>query len=200
MEVVRSGGWRNRLVTEQVYPEEDILIVLEQEETWLLRHKMEDKAIKTLKGWKWRGEGSDFKWFRCTRDWIRFLEKQKDFSDVMDEKWSWQSILLSWKQRWGNLWDATMTYRRKMWLWKLLQRGYFTNSRAREMGHSGGECQACETQLETIEHVFWECRRLQRSFKWLRNSFTPTRVVSEIAYSRLTKAEFVFERGSGEEV
>ncbi|KAL3676756.1 hypothetical protein R1sor_026704 [Riccia sorocarpa] len=33
MEVARSGGWRNRLVTEQVYPEEDILRVLKEEET-----------------------------------------------------------------------------------------------------------------------------------------------------------------------
>ncbi|KAL3690933.1 hypothetical protein R1sor_004584 [Riccia sorocarpa] len=68
MEVARSGGWRNRLVTEQVYPEEDILRVLEDEETWLLRHKMEDKAIMSLKGWKWKGEGKVGKSMGCHND------------------------------------------------------------------------------------------------------------------------------------
>ncbi|KAL3675866.1 hypothetical protein R1sor_025814 [Riccia sorocarpa] len=61
IEAARSGGWRNRLVLERVYPEEDILRVLEEDEVWLLKHQMEDKSIMTLKGWRWRGEESDFK-------------------------------------------------------------------------------------------------------------------------------------------
>ncbi|KAL3677441.1 hypothetical protein R1sor_027389 [Riccia sorocarpa] len=149
--------------------EEDILRVLEEEEVWLQRHQMEDKSIMELKGWKWGGEGGEFKWFRSTREWILFLGQQKSFSDVMDEKWNQQSNLLTWKQRWGNLWDATLTYRRKIWMWKLMQRGYFTNSRAAEMGHPGGECRSCGTDSETIEHVFWECRRLQRRLGRLLN-------------------------------
>ncbi|KAL3699557.1 hypothetical protein R1sor_017579 [Riccia sorocarpa] len=67
-----------------------------------------------------------------------------------------------WTQRWSKLWKARVSYRRKVWLGRILQRGIFTGDRWAGGNTEERNCRACGTEIEDLEHVFWNCRRQTR--------------------------------------
>ncbi|KAL3694277.1 hypothetical protein R1sor_007928 [Riccia sorocarpa] len=119
------------------------------------------EEVENLQPGTSHGKETAFKWRRSTYEWRKLLAKKVDFSEKMEEKWQHQSQLLNWSQRWKLLWSAPIAYRRKVWLWRILQRGLFTNARAAEMGLQDGSCKSCVATLETVEHALWDCRRIR---------------------------------------
>ncbi|KAL3679980.1 hypothetical protein R1sor_022936 [Riccia sorocarpa] len=61
MEVARSRGWLNKLTSEGIYAESYMARILEEQEEWFQKHKLVDKPIMELTGWKWIGEEGEFK-------------------------------------------------------------------------------------------------------------------------------------------
>ncbi|KAL3699858.1 hypothetical protein R1sor_017880 [Riccia sorocarpa] len=161
MEVSRSRGWSRQLRHEGIYPEDETLRQLEELEEWCKLQRVVQKGILELEGWRWATEETEFKWRRSTHEWRKLISKKVDFSEKMEEKWQHQSQLLNWSQRWNLLWSAPIAYRRKVWLWRILQRGLFTNACAAEMGLQDGSCKSCVETMETVEHVLWDCRRIR---------------------------------------
>ncbi|KAL3683686.1 hypothetical protein R1sor_001708 [Riccia sorocarpa] len=151
MEISRRVGWRQHLRRQGVFPEEGILRELEELETWCSSQTLVRKGITELKGWSWENRRDDFSWRNSTREWRKLITKETSFSEKMKERWRYQSRALMWPQRWNLLWKSPIAYRRKVWLWRILQRGLFTNSRAAEMGVQDGRCARCNLGPETID-------------------------------------------------
>ncbi|KAL3679286.1 hypothetical protein R1sor_022242 [Riccia sorocarpa] len=179
MEILRTEGWKNHLRKHGVYPEEEELVRLEVMENWCSKHKVVWKGILELEGWSWENPRDNFKWSRSTREWRLTFTKEVDFSRKLDEKWNFQSSHLSWHQRWKLVWAAPIPYRRRVWIWRILQRGIFTNSRAAEMGFEEGLCKRCGERHEDVEHIMWDCRKIEgrrRNLTELMES--PTRITN----------------------
>ncbi|KAL3681617.1 hypothetical protein R1sor_024573 [Riccia sorocarpa] len=60
--------------------------------------------------------------------------------------------------------------RQKTWIWRLLRRGFFTESRAEKMRLSDGGCSRCQGQRETFEHLFWGCSKVSRRWRALETA------------------------------
>ncbi|KAL3681503.1 hypothetical protein R1sor_024459, partial [Riccia sorocarpa] len=54
----------------------------------------------------------------------------------------------------------TALIKTKLWVWRVLQRGLCTLSRAKEWGVTEGICTFCKSEVETLEHNLWDCPRL----------------------------------------
>ncbi|KAL3697371.1 hypothetical protein R1sor_011447 [Riccia sorocarpa] len=154
MEVSRRIGWKAHLRNCCIFPEEDTLLRLEELEVWSRQQLLVRKDIMELDGWRWKTKPGVFQWYWSTKNWRQIMEKVVDFSETMEDKWRSQSQVLQWQQRWRYLWEALISYRRKVWLWRITQRGFFTNSRAAEMGHQDGSCKRCPEQSE-VRQVCW---------------------------------------------
>ncbi|KAL3698064.1 hypothetical protein R1sor_012140 [Riccia sorocarpa] len=152
--------WTRKLREAGIFPEEDTLIKIHEVEEWIGDREITRSTLIETSGWKWQNGNQDFRWNAELKTWVQQLGKRESFYADLNRWWSTTTAEEEWAQRWRRLWVGRMTYRKKIWLWKLLQRGYFIGSRAADMGLSEGFCDRCEGTVETIEHVFWECRVL----------------------------------------
>ncbi|KAL3675966.1 hypothetical protein R1sor_025914 [Riccia sorocarpa] len=176
----RNGGWQQYLRQHGSYPEEETLLKLHNLEEWCMKQLVVRKDIMDLHGWSWEAQSGEFRWIRTTREWRTSFTKGKDFCEKLEEKWSRASQKLRWKERWKLLWSAPIAYRRKVWLWKILQRGFFTNHRAAEMGLQNGECSKCLDIPETLEHIMWMCSKTEERRRQLVALTVPERSATNL--------------------
>ncbi|KAL3698223.1 hypothetical protein R1sor_012299 [Riccia sorocarpa] len=166
LQASRNDRWQQYLRQHGSYPEEEV---------WCMEQLVVRKDIMDLHGWSWEAQNGEFRWIRTTREWRTSFTKDKDFCEKLEEKWSKASQKLRWKERWQLLWSAPITYRRKIWLWKILQRGFFTNHRAAEMGLQNGECSKCLDIPEALEHIMWMCSKTEERRRQLIALTVPER-------------------------
>ncbi|KAL3679493.1 hypothetical protein R1sor_022449 [Riccia sorocarpa] len=148
--------------------EEDIMVEIQELESWTQEQQWGEITLLEAEGWCWRDGSEGFKWNKDIGLWVKKISKRQVFSEVLDDRWNLQREEGSWKTRWRLLWAMKVSYRKKMWLWKVLQRGFFTGSRAAEMRVSDGFCDRCQGQVESLEHIFWQCRVLSIRMEELR--------------------------------
>jgi hypothetical protein len=70
-----------------------------------------------------------------------------------------------WGVRWTKLWALDLSYRAKIFIWRILAKGLFTRARAILMVHQETHCKACPTELETIPHIFETCNHAKKSWR-----------------------------------
>ncbi|KAL3700396.1 hypothetical protein R1sor_018418 [Riccia sorocarpa] len=161
MTISRNGGWKLYLRNMGVFPEDSTLGNLEALEEWCSSQRLARKDIRELECWYWEVGSGEFQWQKTTREWRHLFAKEADFSSMMEERWQGQSQQIGWPQRWQLLWAAPIPYRRKIWMWRTLQRGFFTLKRAADMGLHDGNCDRCPTYQETVEHIIWDCQKTE---------------------------------------
>ncbi|KAL3686155.1 hypothetical protein R1sor_004177 [Riccia sorocarpa] len=180
MEISREGSWRHKLRSRGIFPEEEVLAKLDDLEEWCRMQRVVQKNLTELEGWKWDTVVGEFQWINPTKVWRQLITKERDFSETMEGKWQGQSQLLSWQQRWKLLWEVPIPYRRRIWLWRTLQRGFFTNKRAADMGLQTGTCKRCVTSTETVEHILWSCRKTERRRRHLVQLTCPDKLITSL--------------------
>ncbi|KAL3684103.1 hypothetical protein R1sor_002125 [Riccia sorocarpa] len=158
-------SWTQTLQINGVFPEEEVLREIHQLEVWSSNVRLQPSTLLEAEGWEWADGTGRFNWRIGVAVWSKKLSKNEDFSELLNHKWNVlrpEDERLSWPRRWKLLWSIKLSYRKKIWLWKILQRGFFTGSRAAEMRVSEGWCDRCQGQLETLEHLLWDCRIARR--------------------------------------
>ncbi|KAL3675581.1 hypothetical protein R1sor_025529 [Riccia sorocarpa] len=153
-------SWQDRLGETRIFLEELEAQKLRELERWTVSKQLVDKQLRETKGWVWKEDGAEVFWEAPTNEWVQRIGTKEHYSDYLDEKLGRGDHAVGWKKRWQALWHSPITYRRKIWLWRLLQRGFFVNSRWSGRGEEEKRCQACGLREETLEHTFWECSRL----------------------------------------
>ncbi|KAL3686977.1 hypothetical protein R1sor_013286 [Riccia sorocarpa] len=99
----------------------------------------------------------DGSWLQHLRSCGHFLEEDQGREIQNLETWLANTAII----------DKPLLQMEK-WEWKDGKQGlgYFTGSRAKEIGVSTGFCDRCEEQVETIEHIFlhcWEARSIRET-------------------------------------
>ncbi|KAL3697957.1 hypothetical protein R1sor_012033 [Riccia sorocarpa] len=120
-------------------------------------------------GWRWAAANDDRRsaWFPTTKLLKKMLTRHKHESPTLTSRWGRSESQEEQTTRWRTLWNAKMSSRSKVRLWRFLRRAYFTNSRAREMQLSAGECLRCRGTLETYTHALWECSKTRERTRWI---------------------------------
>ncbi|KAL3691242.1 hypothetical protein R1sor_004893 [Riccia sorocarpa] len=161
--------WLQHLRTVGTFPEEILGHQIQEIEGWVKGKRLVPIRLLETTGWEWRQEDQIFKCKCAGKVWLKHIRMRKNFHEELNRRWELSTPEDNWIARWKALWSGKLAYKKKIWLWKLLQRGYFTSSRAAEMGVSDGKCSRCERELETINHIFWGCRRVEARREALRN-------------------------------
>ncbi|KAL3692856.1 hypothetical protein R1sor_006507 [Riccia sorocarpa] len=115
----------------------------------------------TYANWRWTDQEPDIELWMVKRpvlqqlmltDWIQKRRRQKPQLFRLEAE----------KTLWKRLWESVAPSRTKMDTWKLMHEGYFTNLRAEKMGVRDALCEWCGVGDESIDHLFWSCRRLRQ--------------------------------------
>ncbi|KAL3699897.1 hypothetical protein R1sor_017919 [Riccia sorocarpa] len=157
-----AQAWRDRLAAKGLFPEEEEVVRIQELEYWLSGKALTPITLLQTKGWKWNSDNLGVRWDGELKEWSKRPEDNRDFSDYLNEKWHSQETTNTWSQRWRKLWAAPVSYRRKIWIWRFMQRGYYLNSRGAGKTEEEKRCLICGFARETVEHTFWACTRLQR--------------------------------------
>ncbi|KAL3675259.1 hypothetical protein R1sor_025207 [Riccia sorocarpa] len=141
-------------------------------QTWIQVILIEGTALQDSTSWRWEGDTEPWSgWIQLTRFWsckIRRFEEIEDFTS----KWTPELNKLSWKKRWSLLWQRGGSIRSKLWVWRLLHRGFYTGERAEKMRMSTDPCQRCSSgESESVQHMFWDCARSRYLWRDLRSRF-----------------------------
>ncbi|KAL3684967.1 hypothetical protein R1sor_002989 [Riccia sorocarpa] len=75
------------------------------------------------------------------------------------------------------------TLRRKAWIWRYIQRGYFIGNRGKGWSVERRLCPRCNIEEETLDHAFWSCSRVQRrKIELTRCGLLPTGILSSMEW------------------
>ncbi|KAL2641639.1 hypothetical protein R1flu_009226 [Riccia fluitans] len=113
------------------------------------------------------------------------LEESEEATEDLSAKWPPGTYTLTWSSRWRKLWDRGGLPRVKIWLWKLLQRAFFTGKRATTMQVSYDPCCRCKAATESVSHLFYECSTSRTRWNQLRELAIESRASFHVAYSLL---------------
>ncbi|KAL3686494.1 hypothetical protein R1sor_009068 [Riccia sorocarpa] len=155
---LEGPGWVQQIRAAGHHPEQEIINAVEHWESWLSSQMTVQHTEGFLTSWRWTDNTVIQTWRKDFRFWVTKFHKIRDYEELLNHKWGISNLAKSWKWRWNCLWAAPISYRKKIWWWKVLQRGFFTGCRAREMTVSTGICERCRETEETLEHLFWSCR------------------------------------------
>ncbi|KAL3675882.1 hypothetical protein R1sor_025830 [Riccia sorocarpa] len=155
-------SWTQRLRTHGIFPEEDQLVKIQTLEQFTTRVGLTTLSLWESTGWQWQDGSREFSWGVGVRIWMQKIYKKQNFNEDLNRWWNTQSTAEEWRRRWRLLWGAKISYRKKIWLWRIFQRGYFTGSRAADIGINKGDCDRCRGITEDLDHVLWRCRVLTR--------------------------------------
>lgn len=89
-----------------------------------------------------------------------------DFTKL-NYRWQVDMDAVSWIRFWKHLWGSMLFYRDKIYVWRVLNHGYFHHKRAYIWGIHSGICPCCSSQSESINHLFFGCRKLRRRWATL---------------------------------
>ncbi|KAL3682663.1 hypothetical protein R1sor_000685 [Riccia sorocarpa] len=157
----RHQTWSSALYSTRCSPEDRDRRRVEELESWLRTKILVQKAIHELGGWVWIEDQHVVQWELTTKEWTGKLHKKKEFSEYLNSKWGCNNKKRHWEWRWTTLWKAAIHNRRTAWIWRFLHRGYFTGSRSKGWAEEHRNCLRCGSTLETLEHAFWTCSRIQ---------------------------------------
>ncbi|KAL2642193.1 hypothetical protein R1flu_009780 [Riccia fluitans] len=93
--------------------------------------------------------------------------------------------IVTWKRWWRKLWEAGGTNRVKLWIWKLLQKAFFTGERAEKMRVASDPCSRCKLAVESVPHLFHDCNNSQVQWSKLLELMTKAGVSMRVPHGLL---------------
>ncbi|KAL3675746.1 hypothetical protein R1sor_025694 [Riccia sorocarpa] len=126
-----NGSWLDALAANGQFPDEQEKRDIQQIESWLRTKTLVSKDLIRCEGWKWASDGEKVVWNIATKDWMTRVRDRKVFSAYLNSKWRVDDSEQTWTTRWVSLWRAAVHHRRKTWIWRWIQRGYFTGNRGK---------------------------------------------------------------------
>ncbi|KAL3692018.1 hypothetical protein R1sor_005669 [Riccia sorocarpa] len=120
--------------------------------------------------WRWdpdknRSDTRQPSWDRSNREWKVTLSPASNMRAKLNVSWGLNWDTERWAEVWKRLWKASLFPRDKLWIWKILNKGFFTAERGAAMGVMEPSCGRCENGTENIEHLFRQCQTVDNTWQ-----------------------------------
>ncbi|KAL3679967.1 hypothetical protein R1sor_022923 [Riccia sorocarpa] len=135
---------------------------------WIISLQVGDNQLHRLMVWSWgRPSLNKLGWTQPNSFWTSLTWLKNPTFKGLIRRWVSEDSSSDWNRRWQLLWNGPGFNSQKLWLWKILHLGFPTLQRAQRWGKSDGICLICNQAIETVPHLFWDCRRLSSRVKWI---------------------------------
>ncbi|KAL3698681.1 hypothetical protein R1sor_012757 [Riccia sorocarpa] len=135
---------------------------------WLSNLRTGPGTLKEISGWTWGQIGQCLPgWRQPNAIWSKLIWEKTPTFKGLSSRWGVPVDTEEWRLRWNRLWGEGSLLKHKLWFWRILNRGFPTLSRAKHWGVSDGVCQLCTEEVETVNHLFWDCRKLRDHVEWI---------------------------------
>ncbi|KAH7433015.1 hypothetical protein KP509_07G050500 [Ceratopteris richardii] len=101
-------------------------------------------------------------WNGAARTFYFSLLDGKDITFQCNVRWKLDKTRAWWHTRFSTIWDSYLTFRMKVFMWRILV-GHFTlGAFLSKHGLQGVRCPHCASYAQTMRHAFWTCSYIQR--------------------------------------
>ncbi|KAL3679850.1 hypothetical protein R1sor_022806 [Riccia sorocarpa] len=138
--------------------------------------------------WRWDSRlenGRLNSWRRTNSEWKTVIRPESTLRARYNTSWGLIWDTGKWENLWRQLWRAKIFPRDKLWLWRIINKGCFTQERASAMEVAGPLCTMCQEKTENIEHMFLQCRKVRHNWQLLSNLHTVVTGVEEFSATSL---------------
>ncbi|KAL3695915.1 hypothetical protein R1sor_009991 [Riccia sorocarpa] len=111
--------------------------------------------------WKWSNQPAgevQEEWGKTNKVWREYIRPPYKLREKLNSSWGKNWSTERWVKLWKSLWTFQSFHRDKLWVWRILNKGFFTSERAATMGVSEPVCDRCKRCTENIEHLFLQCQ------------------------------------------
>ncbi|KAL3682458.1 hypothetical protein R1sor_000480 [Riccia sorocarpa] len=137
---------------------------------WLGILEIVGKKLEEVEGWGWRYKGEvKTGWRQPNQWWTKIIWGTPVSCVALSYRWG-RPDDESWEKRWQLLWGGCALNRHKIWVWRILQLGLPTLSKAAKWHVSDGLCPFGCGVFENTEHLFWKCGRIQEHVEWVKKA------------------------------
>ncbi|KAL2620176.1 hypothetical protein R1flu_000381 [Riccia fluitans] len=121
--------------------------------------------------WNWKTKKKKGDWFSVTTKECRTLVGlPRRTAEALNRKWRRTEGIRQWRKRFQRISKSKLVTKEKLWLWKVLNLGMPMLDRMQKIGHGDGVYARCRSDIETPEHMWWQCRDTSdrwREFRYL---------------------------------
>ncbi|KAL3688149.1 hypothetical protein R1sor_014458 [Riccia sorocarpa] len=122
-----------------------------------------DQIVQLADPLRWSWDPDDTKprttWNRSIQEWKKELQPEYKLREKMNASWGLSWDTKKWMDLRRGLWKACLAPRDKIWLWKILNKGFFTLECSATMEIGSPTCTRCGNGTENIKHMFLFCKR-----------------------------------------
>ncbi|KAL3702203.1 hypothetical protein R1sor_020225 [Riccia sorocarpa] len=143
--------------------------------TWVQQSSPDGAQIHDPRLWKWENasEGDEpTSWQRTNSEWKKTIRESYPLRQRMNASWGVNWDTRKWEELWKKLWQAKIYPRDKLWLWRILNKGFCTQERAATFGVADARCRRCNDGTENVEHLFLCCRSANTNWRTLISLYT----------------------------
>jgi hypothetical protein len=119
--------------------------------------------VTEIKTWRWQTSKAKRIHISASKVYHIMLDSKNDVTDL-NRWWNLQDLPIIWKVRWLLIWSADIALRGRMFLWRIVAQGLFTDERASKFIAGTENCRS-QTELESIQHIFFTCLFAQNIWK-----------------------------------
>ncbi|KAL3678730.1 hypothetical protein R1sor_021686 [Riccia sorocarpa] len=124
--------------------------------TWVGNTDEQVVELTSSERWRWGEEthSPTDTWQRSLEEWRKHLLPEYKLRENMNSSWGLNWDTKKWADIWNGLRRSCLAPRDKTWLWRLLNKGFFTLERAATMEVEEPICKRCNNGTENIEHIY----------------------------------------------
>jgi hypothetical protein len=116
-----------------------------------------------LSNWRWPGKPSRIHPLHLTSvKAYKLMDTSAIDIEQLDRWWGVNHTSKVWRLRFKRLWESDISYRGRIFLWRILAQGLFTSERAFKLGRDTGLCSFCRLYTESVKHLFFECSQITK--------------------------------------
>ncbi|KAL3682544.1 hypothetical protein R1sor_000566 [Riccia sorocarpa] len=96
------------------------------------------------------GNEAEKSWIKPNLEWKKLILQEVKMRAKMNASWGLTWSTEKWRKLWKQLWGAKLFLRDKLWIWRVLNKGFSTMERTSTYGVTTAECTRYQTALAII--------------------------------------------------
>ncbi|KAL3684100.1 hypothetical protein R1sor_002122 [Riccia sorocarpa] len=139
---------------------------------WASKATEDGQQITEPACWTWNKlDDEQATWHKEVKVWKDTLIPAYPIREKANASWGLTWDTQKWEVMWKRVWKASIFPRDKLWLWRLLNKSFFTQERGSTMEVTTAVCVRCERATENVEHLFMKCQNTNRRWQTISGLF-----------------------------
>ncbi|CAM6082402.1 unnamed protein product [Calypogeia fissa] len=117
-----------------------------------------DPSLPPARCWPWTSREGPLESFSLPNGFIyRLLLPIRNDIPRLNQIWQCSMTPTDWQSLWSTLWASDLSTRLKVFFWRVISQGFYTQKKAAQIGRDTPFCHMCPLEIEDLPHIFQSC-------------------------------------------